>query len=91
MDYQLKKKREKIEVAAEKLFGNDILLKTVYIMTEMKTPEEEVKETLEIFRKEAEENAKEFENTLKLTLDNCGNIIEIQPQITDNISIEISN
>lgn len=90
MDYLLKKKREKVEAEAEKLFGDNMLLKTVYILTEMKSPKEEVDETLAILKEQETENAKEYEAGLQLTLDNNGNVVERQPAIMDNIVVEIS-
>jgi hypothetical protein len=81
MDYLLKKKREKIEAEAEKLFGDNILLKTVYILTELKSPQEEIEETLAVLKEQESDNAKEYEMGLQLTLDSSGNIVERIPAI----------
>jgi hypothetical protein len=88
MDYLEKKKREKVEAEAEKLFGNDILLKTVYVLNEMKAPKEEVDATLAILREDAIAAAKEYEETMQFTLDSCGNMIELVPMIENIVAVE---
>lgn len=88
MDYLEKKKREKVEAEAEKLFGKDILLKTVYILNEMKAPKEEVDATLAILREDAIAAAKEYEETMQFTLDSCGNMVELVPMIENIVAVE---
>jgi len=88
MDYLEKKKREKVEAEAEKLFGNDILLKTVYVLNEMKAPKEEIEATLAILREDAIAAAKEYEETMQFTLDSCGNMIELVPMIENIVAVE---
>lgn len=86
MDYLLKQKRAKIEEEAERLFGNDILLKTVYIMTEMNTPQEEVDEVTAYMRNEAEDLAKEIESKMFYRYDLSGNLVPVIEQDMQNIS-----
>lgn len=90
MDYLLKKKREKIEAEAERLFGNDILLKTAYVMTEMKSSPEEIAEVAEYMRNEASNLAAEIESKMEYTYDQSGNIVPLNPEKEDNIEIKIS-
>jgi hypothetical protein len=85
MDYLLKQKRAKIEEEAERLFGNDTLLKTVYVMTEMKTPQEEVDEVTTYMRNEAEDLAKEIKLKMFYRYDLSGNLVPIEEDI-QNIS-----
>ena len=91
MEYLLKKKRENIEAEAERLFGNDIGLKTVYIMTEMELSKEEVEEATEYMRKEAADLAAEIESKMLYRYDLSGNLVPVKPVIEDNIEINISN
>jgi len=86
MDYLLKKKREKIEQEAERLFGNDTLLKTVYVMTEMNTPQEEVDEVITYMRNEAEDLAKEIETKMFYRYDLSGNLVPVIEEDIQNIS-----
>jgi hypothetical protein len=86
MDYLLKQKRAKIEEEAERLFGNDTLLKTVYVMTEMKTPQAEVDEVTAYMKNEAADLAAEIEAKLEYTYDLSGNLVPINPQVEINIS-----
>jgi len=86
MDYLLKQKRAKIEEEAERLFGNDTLLKTVYVMTEMKTPQAEVDEVTAYMKNEAADLAAEIEAKLEYTYDLSGNLVPINPEVEINIS-----
>jgi hypothetical protein len=78
MDYLLKQKRAKIEEEAERLFGNDTLLKTVYVMTEMNTPQAEVDEVTTYMRNEAADLAAEIEAKLEYTYDLSGNLVPVK-------------
>jgi flagellar motor switch protein FliG len=86
MDYLLKQKRAKIEEEAERLFGNDTLLKTVYVMTEMNTPQEEVDEVTTYLRNEAEDLAKEIETKMFYRYDLSGNLVPVIEEDIQNIS-----
>lgn len=86
MDYLLKQKRAKVEEEAERLFGNDTLLKTVYVMTEMKTPQEEVDEVTTYLRNEAEDLAKEIESKMFYKYDLSGNLVPVIEEDIQNIS-----
>jgi hypothetical protein len=83
MEYLLKQKRAKVEAEAERLFGEDILLKTVYLMTEMDSPPEEQKEVTEYLRKEAEDLAAEIERKMIYTYDASGNVILIKEDMME--------
>jgi len=89
MEYLLKVKREKIEAEADKLFGNDILLKTAYVMSKMEYSKEEQEEVIELLRKEAMDLAKEIEAKMVYTFDASGNVVPINPE-QDSIEINIS-
>jgi len=91
MEYLLKKKREKIEAEAERLYGNDIVLKTAFVMTKMESSQEEINETAEYLRKEAADLAAEIENKMLYRYDLSGNLVAVNPEIEDNIEINISN
>jgi hypothetical protein len=91
MEYLLKQKREKIEAEAERLYGNDILLKTAYVMTEMKSSQEEIEEATVYMRKEAADLAEEVEKKMLYRYDLSGNLVPVNPVIEDNIEINISN
>lgn len=87
MEYLLKKKREKIEAEAERLFGSDILLKTAYVMSEMKATPEEIQEAAEYIRKETEDLVAEIEAKMLYRYDASGNVVPIKD---DGIEIKIS-
>jgi len=87
MDYLLKQKREKAEAEAERLFGSDVVLKTAYIMAQMKSSEEEVKSVTEYLRKEAEDLANEIETKMQYTYDQSGNVVPVKQDV---IEIKIS-
>jgi hypothetical protein len=88
MDYLLKQKREKIEAEAERLFGNDMLLKTAYVMSQMNSSEEEVKEVSNYLRKAGEDLANEMLSKLEYTYDQSGNVVPVKQ---DGIEIKISD
>jgi len=87
MDYLLKQKREKAEAEAERLFGSDVVLKTAYIMAQMKSSEEEINSVTEYLRKEAEDLANEIETKMQYTYDQSGNVVPVKQ---DGIEIKIS-
>jgi hypothetical protein len=87
MDYLLKQKREKAEAEAERLFGSDVVLKTAYIMTQMKSSEEEINSVTEYLRKEAEDLANEIQTKMQYTYDQSGNVVPVKQ---DGIEIKIS-
>jgi cyanate lyase len=88
MEYLLKKKREKIEADAERLFGNDIVVKTAYVLSQMKASEEEIRETIEYMRKENEDLVAEIEAKMIYRFDASGNVVPIKD---DGIEIKISD
>ena len=91
MDYLLKKKREKIEEEAERLYGNDILLKTAFVMTKMESSKEEIEEAAKYMRQEAADLAAEVESKMLYKYDMSGNLVPVHPEIEDNVEINISN
>jgi hypothetical protein len=91
MDYLLKKKREKFEAEAERLFGPDINLKTAYIMEKMGSSQEEIEETAAYMRQEAANLAAEVESKMLYTYDQSGNLVPVNPEKEDNMEIKISN
>jgi hypothetical protein len=88
MEYLLKQKREKIEAHAERLFGNDMLLKTAYVMAQMNSSKEEVKEVSDYLRKAGEDLANEMMSKLEYTYDQSGNVVPVKQ---DGIEIKISD
>lgn len=92
MDYLAKLKREKLEAEAERLYGNDILLKTCFILEKSGASSEEIGITLSQLHADAMALAKEVEEKMEYTLDASGNIVPVkqeEPQ-DDNIEINIS-
>jgi hypothetical protein len=87
MEYLLKQKREKIEAEAERLFGNDTVVKTAYILSQMKASPEEIKEAAEYIRKETEDLVAEIESKMLYRYDASGNVVPIKD---DGIEIKIS-
>jgi hypothetical protein len=84
MEYLLKKKREKIEAEAERIFGNDTLLKVAYVMAKMGDDSEEA---IQALKKEAEDLAAEVELKMMYTYDASGNVVPVKQ---DTIEIKIS-
>lgn len=95
MDYLAKLKRDKLEAEAERLYGNDILLKTCFILEKSGASSEEIGITLLQLHADAMALAKEVEETMEYTLDASGNIVPVIPPVPiepqeDNIEINIS-
>lgn len=92
MDYLAKLKREKLEAEAERLYGNDILLKTCFILEKSGASSEEIGITLSQLHADAMALAKEVKEKMEYTLDASGNIVSVKQQDPqeDNIEINIS-
>jgi hypothetical protein len=91
MDYLLKKKREKIEEEAERLYGNDTLLKAAFVMSKMESTKEEIEEATKYMRQESADLAAEIESKMLYKYDMSGNLVPVNPEIEDNVEINISN
>jgi hypothetical protein len=89
MEYLLKKKREKIEAEAETLFGNDMLLKTAFVIAKMEYSKEETEEVAQLLKKEAADLAAEIEMKMVYTFDASGNVVPVKRD-SDSIEIKIS-
>jgi hypothetical protein len=98
MEYLAKLKREKLEAEAERLYGNDILLKTCFMLEKTGASSAEIGEAMLILHNDALALAKEVEEKMEYTLDLSGNIVPIktdvpiepEPQQEENIEINIS-
>lgn len=91
MEYLAKQKREKLEAEAEQLFGNDILLKTAFVMSKMKASSEEICEVMNELKKEAEDLAIEMTAKMVYTYDASGNVVPIEDLIKVEEEIKISD
>lgn len=81
MEYLLKQKREKIEAEAERLYGNDTLLKASYVVTNMQSSQEEINEVTAYLRKEAADLAAEIESKMLYRYDQSGNLVPVLEEI----------
>jgi hypothetical protein len=99
MEYILKQKKAAVEAEAERLFGNDTVLKTAYVLTETETPQDEIEEVAQYLRKQASDLAAEVESKMLYTYDLGGNLVPIHPEKEteketekeDGIEIKISD
>ena len=82
MDYLLKQKQDKIEADAERIFGNDMLLKSVYVMTQMGVPEKEQQEVMETIKNETIDLVKSV-NEMKYTLNEKGEMVGVENKISE--------
>ena len=80
MEYLAKQKRERIEAEADRLFGDDILLKTAFVMSKMNCSSEEIAEVMGQLQKDAKDLAAEINAKMVYTYDASGNVVPIKPE-----------